>query len=167
MPACLVRVRVRARAQVRARVRARARVRVRVRRVPRLEIVEDPEHRARRRLLGVEEALGLEVRGGEDGAGHDLVALVDERSRARPIGAVDERLEHLRRRVDLALPPGCHPSVKRYVRHARGWCADGVRTVRGGPEASCPVPPARTARRREECVARTYGTEAPGRYVSA
>ena len=62
---------------------------------------------------------------------------------------------------------GCHPSVKRYVRHARGWCADGVRTVRGGPEASCPVPPARTARRKEECVARTYGTEAPGRYVSA
>ena len=69
----------------------------------------DPEHRARRRLLGVEEALGLEVRGGEDGAGHDLVALVDERALARPIGAVDERLEHLRLRVDLALPPGQVP----------------------------------------------------------
>ena len=55
----------------------------------------------------------------------------------------------------------CHGP--RCVRHARGWYAYGVRTVRASPEASCPAPPVRTARRRLVRVACTYSTEAPGR----
>eukprot|EP00964_Phaeocystis_antarctica_P086820 scaffold55017_cov57-Phaeocystis_antarctica.AAC.3 len=40
----------------------------------------------------------------------------------------------------------CHGT--RYVQHGRGWYVyGGVRTVRGAPEASCPVPPVRTARK--------------------
>ena len=62
--------------------------------------------------------------------------------------------------------PGCHRT--RYVRHARGWYAYGVRTVRGALGASCPATSIRTAHRRPACVARTYSAEAPcGTYASA
>eukprot|EP00964_Phaeocystis_antarctica_P047564 scaffold27520_cov52-Phaeocystis_antarctica.AAC.4 len=47
------------------------------------------------------------------------------------------------------------------VRHARGRYAYGVRTVLGAPGVSCPVPLARSARRRLVRVARTCSTAAP------
>ena len=62
--------------------------------------------------------------------------------------------------LELGLHLWCHGT--RYVRHARGWCAYGVRPWRN----SCPVPQVRTLRRRLVRVARTYSTEAPGRTVS-
>ena len=59
----------------------------------------------------------------------------------------------------------CHGT--RCVGYARGWCAYGVRTVRGAPRRAALRLRYLQLRRRPVRVARTYSTEAPGTCVSA
>eukprot|EP00964_Phaeocystis_antarctica_P025655 scaffold14440_cov54-Phaeocystis_antarctica.AAC.1 len=85
-----------------------------------------------------------------------------------------QRLQLLARRVPVLRPAAqrarldlwCGGAPEAGTRYGRGWYAQagteaGTRYACCPPEASCPAPPVRAARRRPARVGRAYSTEAP------